>query len=97
MSTFSLMLNQILSIIFAVVLILFSLICLALGVLNILISRKTGYLVHEKRKGIILMIFCWIFNFLILSTILTTVAAFLHSKKTKTDTTDNIVIESYHV
>lgn len=83
--------------IFAICLIVFALIYIGLGILNILLSRKTGRLMHEKRKEIFLMIFCWLFNFLTLSTILTTVAAFLHSKKKGVDTHGGADIESYHV
>ena len=67
--------------IFGICVILFAMICILLGILNIIMSRKAGYLTKEKAKGIFLMIFCWIFNFFALSTILSTIAAFLHSKK----------------
>ena len=62
---------------FAIVLIVLGLIWLIASILNFIFAKRTGMMESEKKKGVFLMIFCWISGFLSISTILTTIAVFL--------------------
>ena len=82
--------------IFAVVLLILALIYIALGVFNILFSKRTGNIDREKLKSTLLCVFSWVFSFLSVSTILTTIAVLL-KKRQKKSTDDEISIETYQV
>ena len=81
--------------IFAVVLIILAIVYIVIGVFNIKFYKRTGTMVKEGAKSVWLCIVSWLLSFLALSTILTTVAACLKVKGISSS--DNVVIEHYHV
>ena len=81
--------------IFAVVLLVLGLIFILLGVINIKFFKRTGYIMNERKKAIWLFVASLLFALLTVSTVLTAVATFLHSKKKTTEPEYNI--ESFQV
>ena len=82
--------------IFAIIILMMGLIYITLSVINFIFAKKTGLISGEKKKSIWLCICSWVFSFLNISTILTTIAAALGKKKDKSSKND-VSIESYQV